>query len=140
MKKLIAILCILILLPVYAFAVDSPTSDKLVSSKPWVSFVLAEKTEHNWLDILTRLEKIPDEIEDYVLLEAIFACINSRYEEVEWRLPIPITTEHEPFVLIIDSEAIVKQEVSITEDGNVITDFTDFEPGVYYILFYIKGA
>lgn len=140
MKKFLAILCIIMLLPIYAFAAGSPTGAKLITSNPKINFILAEKTEDNWNTILSRLEDATDETKGYILLDALFVFINEPHEKVEWSLSIPVTTEHEPFILIIDSEAIVKQETSITEDGKVITDFTDYEPGVYYILFYIKGA
>ena len=86
------------------------------------------------------LDKIKDETEGYILIEALNIGLDRKYQQVEWKLSIPILTEHEPFVLIIDSEAIVKQEIPTTNDGNVIVDFTDYEPGIYYICFYIKGA
>ena len=139
MKKFLAILCILILIPVCVFAANSPTFKKTISCKPQVEFELAEETE-GWPEILKRLEDVKDETEGYVLLEALQVTLDQKYEKIEWTLPLEITTEHEPFVLIIDSEAIVKQEIPTTEEGNVITDFTDYEPGVYYVCFYIKGA
>ena len=139
MKKFLAILCILILIPVYVFAANSPTFKKTISCKPQVEFELAEEIE-GWPEILKRLEDVKNETEGYVLLEALQVTLDQKYEKIEWTLPLEITTEHEPFVLIIDSEAIVKQEIPTTEEGNVITDFIDYEPGVYYVCFYIKGA
>ena len=51
-----------------------------------------------------------------------------------------MTTEHEPFVFIIDGTDLYKQEASISEDGAVIVDFTDFTPQNYYLCFYVKDA
>ena len=139
MKKFIAILLVLFMIPVCAFATNSPTLKKTIYSNPEIEFEFAEKTE-GWPEILERLETIADEMEDYTLLEALQIKLDKQYEKVEWFLTLPIISEYEPFILIIDSEAIVKQETSITENGAIITDFTDYEPGIYYICFYIKGA
>ena len=139
MKKFLIALCILVmLLPTFCFAAPSPTVKSKITSFPELMFVFAEKTDE-WKDILPRLKTI-DTI-NYILLEALKVDIDKPYQKVEWTLSKPITSEDEPFILIIDSEAIVKQEISTTSDGNVITDFTDLETGIYYILFYIrKGA
>lgn len=140
MKKIFVILCVLLMLPVMCFAASpSPTGKKIVSCSPELEFMRAEETEL-WEETVKRIEGISDETEGYILLEAVYVTLDKSYEKIEWTLPIEITSEHEPFVLIIDSEAIVKQEVPTTENGNVIVDFTDYEPGTYYICFYIKGA
>jgi len=140
MKKIFIILCILLMLPVMCFATtSSPTSQKMVSCSPELEFVRAEETEL-WKETVKRIESISDETEGYILLEALYVTLDKSYEKVEWILPIKITSEYEPFVLIIDSEAIIKQEVPTTKNGNIIIDFTDYEPGTYYICFYIKGA
>ena len=127
------------MIPIFSFAVGSPTVKKIISSNPTVFFEFAEETE-GWPDILKRLEDVTEDTEGYVLFEALQITLDQKYEQVEWTLSIPIMTEHEPFVFIIDSEAIVKQEVPTTETNSIIVDFTDFEPGIYYICFYIKGA
>lgn len=139
MKKFLAILCVLILIPLYVFATNSPTLKKTISCKPEIAFEIADQME-TWPEVLKRLDEIKDETEGYMLLEALCITLDQKYEKIEWTLPLEIITEHEPFVFIIDSEAIVKQEIPTTENGNVITDFTDYEPGIYYICFYIKGA
>ena len=140
MKKIFAILCVLLMLPIMCFAANpSPTGKTTVSCSPELEFTFADDNEL-WGNIIKRIEDISDEVKDYVLLEALCITLGQPYEKVEWTLPIEITSEHEPFVLIINSEAIVKQEVPTTENGNIIIDFTDYEPGTYYICFYIKGA
>lgn len=139
MKKFIAILMVLLMIPLYCFAVDSPTAKKVITCKPELQFELADTVEE-WKDVIKRIEDIKDETEGYILLDALIININEPCGKIEWSLSIPVTTEHEPFVLIIDSEAIVKQETSITEEGAIITDFTDYEPGTYWVCFYIKGA
>ena len=137
MKKFLIILCVLMMIPLYSFAAQSPTLHKTVRSYPELMFVFAEKTEE-WPEIMKRIEDV--DTEGFILAEALQVCLDKRYGQVEWTLPIEILSEHEPFVLIIDSEAIVKQEIPTTYDGHVVTDFTDYEPGIYYICFYIKGA
>jgi hypothetical protein len=139
MKKFFILLCVLMILPIYAFAANSPTAKTTISCNPSIEFAFAEQTEE-WPELLKRIEDIKDETEGFILLEALQITLDKEYEKIEWKLPIEIRVEHEPFILIIDSEAIVKQEVSTTEDGNIITDFTDYEPGIYYVCFYTKGA
>ena len=139
MKKFLIILCVLMMLPIYAFATSSPTIEKTITCKPALTWEYAEQTE-GWPDILKRLEDAGEETEGFILFEALMVTLNQKYEDVEWTLPIELTTENEPFVLIIDSEAIVKQEVPVLENGNIVTNFADYEPGIYYICFYIKGA
>ena len=140
MKKFLVILCLMVLIPALSIASGSPTIKNTVHSNPVLTFAFAEKLPE-WNDILARVKLISDEIEGYILLDALQVYIDKSYTTVEWDLARKVTTEDEPFILIIDSEAIVKQEVSITENGEVITDFTDLEIGNYYILFYIrKGA
>ena len=141
MKKFIAILLVLLMIPLYAFASGnpSPTLKRTIYSNPVIKFELADETE-GWQEILKRLENVTEETEGYILLEALQIKLDKQYEKVEWTLTFPVTSEYEPFVLIINSEAIVKQETSITENGAIIIDFTDYEPNTYYICFYIKGA
>lgn len=138
MKKFIAILMVLLMIPLYCFAANSPTIEKVVTCNPAIQFAFAEKTA-GWETLLARLEDIKEETDGYILLEALEVTLDKEYEKVEWNLPIEILTEHEPFALIVDPEAIVKQELSTTETGGVIVDFTEYEPGVYYICFYIKA-
>ena len=139
MKKIFIILCVLCMMSTVCFAAPSPTIEKTISCNPEIEFVVAEKTEM-WENIIKRLEFISKDINSYIMLEAVYITLDKPYEQVEWSLPIKMMTEYEPIVLIIDSEAIVKQEVPITEQGNVIVDFTNYEPGNYYICFYILGA
>ena len=139
MKKFLIILCVLVMIPLYSFAANSPTIEATISCKPIIEFKLADQLDE-WPEILKRLEQVTDETEGFILFEAVKVFLDKKYETIEWMLPIKVTTEHEPFVLIIDSEAIVKQEISITENGNVIVDCTEYESGTYYICFYIKGA
>ena len=137
MKKFLIILCVLVMIPLYSFAAKSPIVQKTVICDPELMYVFAEKTK-NWHNVLKRLETV--DTEGFILLEAVQVCLDKKCGKIEWTLPIKITSEHEPFVLIIDSEAIVKQEVPTTTDGHVIIDFTDYEPNIYYVCFYIKGA
>ena len=142
MKKFATILCILLLLvPSVCFAMgSSPTVENQIKSYPSVPFKLAENTA-DWTKIIERLKEV--ETENYVLLEALQIDIKKPYEKVKWELMSYVTSKDEPFIFIIDlskQEAIIKQEVSV-KDGAIITDFTNLNSGIYYILFYIrKGA
>lgn len=136
MKKFFIILFILMLLPIGAFAINSPTLEKTITCNPKLEWEFAEYTEE-WPSILERIIDIP---QNYIMLDTLRVILDKEYETVEWTLPIEITTENEPFILIIDSDTIVKQEVPTTEKGGIITDFTGYKPGIYYICFYIKGV
>lgn len=137
MKRFIAILLVLLMLPLYCFAAGSPTLETKIKSNPPLKFVLAEKTDE-WSNILERIEEL--NIKSYIMIDALYVCLDKEYGEIEWTLLPIIKEEDEPFVLIIDSEAIISQEVCVTNDGAVIVDFTDYEPNNYFICFYIKGA
>ena len=140
MKKLFVILCLMVMLPTFCFAANSPTIRRKVTSTPELMFVISI-AQNEWDNIEQRLDTVKDETDGYILLESVKACLDKPYKKIEWNLMQKVTSEHEPFVFIINSEAIIKQEVSVTSDGAVVVDFTDFEPNIYYILFYIrKGA
>lgn len=133
MRKLFIFICILTLLcPWFAFATDSPTKKALVYSNPAIVFTLADDLKE-WPELCTQLE----EIEGYVLLEALQIYLDKEYEEVEWRLPIKVKPEHEPIVILLDGGQL---ESSVNSKGHVVVNFKDLEPGFYYIFFYIKGA
>lgn len=139
MKKFLIILCILMLCVGTAFSAPSPTLSGKIGTHE-LSYVFADELPE-WKDIVARLEDVKSETEGFVLLEALKVTLDKPYSTVKWTLSKKVTSEDEPFILIIDSEAIVKQEISVTDEGDVITDFTDLETGIYYILFYIrKGA
>lgn len=138
MKKFLAILFVLMMIPLYTFAANSPTAYKMVTSDPKITQIPADQTA-GWDDILERLKDVEDETNGYIMIDAFAIMVDKQYKNVEWQLSIPVITEHEPFALIIDSEAIVKQEISTTEDGKVVVDFSEVDIGMYYICFYIKA-
>ena len=125
------------MIPLSCFSTNSPTINKVITCNPSVRFEMMATIEECG-DILIRIEEIKEDTEGYILLDVLRIYIEEPLEKIEWNLSIPIIIKHEPFVLIIDSEAIIKQEISIAEKGTVITDFTDYEPNIYYICFYIK--
>ena len=139
MKKFLIILLVLLMIPVYSFSTGSPTiNKKLITCDPTLEFEMAD-TLDEWPAIIERLKDVKEDTDGYILLDAVYVYIDKPYERVVWTFGIPIITEHEPFILIIDSEAIVKQEVSITEEGQIVTDFSECEPNMYYVCFYIKA-
>ena len=138
MKRFIAILIVLLMIPLYVFAVGSPTVNKMVTSDPKITQLPADQTA-GWDEVLERLKDVEDETDGYIMIDAFAIFLDKQYNKVEWQLSIPIMTEHEPFVLIIDNEAIVKQEIPTTEDGRIIVDLSEVELGFNYICFYIKA-
>lgn len=137
MKRFIAILLVLLMLPFYCFAAGSPTLEKMIKCNSPLRFVFAERI-NEWPNILERIKEL--EIKNYHMIEALYVCLDKEYKEVEWTLLQDVRKEDEPFVLIIDSEAIISQEVRVTNEGAIVVDFTDYEPNNYFICFYIKGA
>lgn len=139
MKKFFIILCIIMMLPLYAFAASpSPTIKSTVRCEPKLTFMLADQTTR-WENVLERLDKIELD-ENYYMLEAVLMFYDKPYKELTWYLPIKVTSEHEPFIRIITDDAIEEQEVSVTENGAIVMDMTEYKPGVYYVCFYIKGT
>lgn len=138
MKKFIIILLVLLMIPVYSFATESPTIKNVIRNNSRIGFLFAEITNW-WPTVIERIEEYGNIEEDYILLDAVYIELKFPYERVEWNLTIPVTPEHEPFILIIKSRNVIKQEVEVTEDGKVITDFSELKPGAYFICFYIKG-
>lgn len=138
MKRFIAILCVLVLIPLYCFAANSPTLHKTISMKPKLTYFFADKTV-GWTDVLQRLEEYR-ETDGYIMLDAFSVFLDKKYKKVTWSLSIPLTEKDAPFVLLIDDENIIKREVKVTDNGKLIIDFSDLSLGFYYICFYIKGA
>ena len=134
MKRFFSILCVLLLICSVASA------KKVVECNPEMMYI---KVSGNGLDaqfIAERLELLQEETEGNQLIIILKICLDKKYKQVEWTLPVKITKEEEPFVYMIDMENNIKQEVSVTSDGSIITDFSDYNLGIYYICFYIKGA
>ena len=141
MKKFLIVLCILMLLMNTAFAANSPTvAIKSISSLPKLMFVRVDTVLSEWSQVEPQLEILNKEFPEHTLLEAIKVCIDKKYKNVEWTLPINITPEHEPFVAIVNGNEVTIQEVPTFNDGTIITDLSELELGIYYICFYIKGA
>ena len=140
MKRFLIILLAIMMMTSMALAagVQSPTPEKMIKCIPELEWCFAVETE-NWENISEWLEDFDNLNDEYILLEALYVTLDKKYDEVKWSLMIPVFQEYEPFILIIDEETLVKQEVK-TSFGWVVTDFTDLEPGSYYICFYIKGT
>lgn len=139
MKKFISILCVLIMLPLFAFAAPSPTPKKMIYSIPEIPFEMAEDTE-GWPALYQWLYSIKDLTQHYYVLDAIYVMLDKEYEKVQWYLTCAIKESQKPFVCIIDSEAIMIQPLEVAEDGSVVMNFTDYEVNNYYLCFFIKDA
>ena len=138
MKRFFLILCILILIPTLTFAAGSPTTRKLIKCKPAINFTLAEETR-NWPTIVERLAEI-EEIQDDIMFDAVYIFVKKYYKEIEWQLSVPVTEDQEPYVLILSNKNIIRQELEVNKEGNVIMDMTTIGVGFYYLCFYVKGA
>jgi hypothetical protein len=135
MKKFIIILCLLVMLvPTLAFATSSPTVGfTRPYTKPELMFIYAD-TQPEWPSIEERIE----EEEGFARIVALQVCLDKHYEEVHWGFSTQFTSEHEPFMLMINDEAIEKRDVGVDSDGMLVTDFSEFEPGIYILCFYVK--
>ena len=131
MKRFFSILCILLLVCSVASA------RKIVDSNPALMFIKIDETSDSQF-IVERLEELKEETEDSQLIIILKICLDKKYKKVEWTLPIKVTNDEEPFIYIIEMANNIRQEVSATSDGTVITDFSDYDPGIYYICFYVK--
>ena len=136
MKKFFIILCILILIPVCAFAAKSPTIEKTIDCNPTIDFRFAEETRQ-WPTIVECLTDIKDD----TLVDAVYVFIKKHYEKVKWKLSTSITEEQKPYVLIINSsKKIIRQDLEINEKGDIIMNMEDFGVGFFYSCFYIQGT
>ena len=131
MKRFFIILCVLSLICTTASA------RKIVDSNPDLMYIkISEVLDSQF--IVERLEELKDETEGSQLIIILKVCLDKKYKKVEWTLPVKVTNDEEPYIYLIDMANNIKQEVSATSDGTVITDFTDYDPGIYYICFYVK--
>ena len=137
MKKFIALICILMLIPIYSFAaVESVTFARKITSKPEIAFEFAEETEE-WPELLERIAAI-EGMEDYTLLDAFKITLDEPQNFVIWNLLTEIKMEHQPVVLLLKDDEVIKLKVYLTNTGSIVVNFADYELGTYYILFYIK--
>lgn len=120
-----------------AAAAPSRTTENAIILSPDYQFEIAEENEE-WSEIL---ELINETSEEYELIEAIKVNIDVPCEWLYVKLVYPLTTEQEPFVLIVnDNKEITKQEIGFDEDGRACIDLINYEVGKYWICFYIKVA
>lgn len=127
MKKFFSILLILFLLPTFAFATKSPTTENIIYSDPSIPYEMLDDPE--------MIEQIKDEeLEGYIFYDAIVVELKEKHELVKWYLPVEFIAAK----TVIVGESIIIQDCPIEEDGAIILDFTDLEPGIYFLCFYIK--
>lgn len=118
-----------------AAAVSSRTTENAIILSPDYQFEIAEENEE-WPEIL---ELINETSEEYELIEAIKVNIDVPCEWLYVKLVYPLTTEQEPFVLIVnDNKEITKQEIGFDEDGRACIDLINYDTGEYWICFYIR--
>ena len=120
-----------------AAAAPSRTTEDTIVLQPDYQFEIAEENEE-WPEILELIDKTSEE---YELIEAIKVNIDVPCEWLYVKLVYPLTTEQEPFVLIINNnKEITEQEIGFDEDGRACIDLINYEVGEYWICFYIKNV
>ena len=126
MKKiLVTLLCFLLLIPLTGAAAPSPTVQTLIWCEPEIPFKVLDKIDFELY------------IQDYALIEALQITLDEPHEQIVWHLPVEITPEDQVKVAIIN-EDLYLDDTLITDDGNIIIDFSAIEPGTYYLYFYLK--
>lgn len=140
MKKFLVFLCILILIPVCAFAnTPSPVVKKMIHCEPALPFELVDSIE-SWSDLFEWLYSVKELTKGYNLLDVVYVSLDQEYNLVQWYLTLPISKDQEPFVLIIDNGYFTCQKLEIADEGSVIMNFTNYDIGDYYLCFFIKDA
>lgn len=138
MKKFLCILFALLLIPFGAFAtgIGSPTGapESVTCSDPSIFFLEMELNDY----ISQRLATVANQTKGYRLMNIVLASLYKEYHQVTWSLAYPIYEADEPFVIIIDTNAINKQELVVDENGDVIVDFTAYRNGMYFLCFFVK--
>lgn len=135
-RRILILALIFTLVPISsAAAAPSKTVEDAIILSPNYQFEIAEENEE-WPKIL---ELIDETSEEYELIEAIKVNINEPCEWLYVKLVYPLTTEQEPFVLIINNNyEIAKQEIGFDEDGRACIDLINYDVGEYWICFYVK--
>ena len=135
MKKLLILVIILCLFTTTAAATNSPTIRNKISCVPKIHFELTDNT-YEWREASRHLAFIRDELKMYEMEEALYIILEDPCDSITWHFLKPY---HEPVLIaLIDSEAIVLQEAQVTEDGDVIVDFSKSEPNFYYMCLYVR--
>lgn len=137
-RRILILALIFTLVPISsAAAMPSRTTEDTIVLQPDYQFEMAEENEE-WPEILELIDKTSEE---YELIEAIKVNIDVPCEWLYVKLVYPLTTEQEPFVLIInDNKEITEQEIGFDEDGRVCIDLINYNVGEYWICFYVKKA
>lgn len=137
MKTLIFTLIFLIctLIPTNAEAPSSRELSNSIVITPTIEYQLVEESPY-WDEVITSLAQIQDELEGYVVLEALHLSPEQDYEDVTFKLLRPLTTEDEPIVIFIEPEIITVEEIGFDEDGN---PHLNLYKGDYFICFCIRG-
>ena len=127
-KLLIALLLIIMLIPTMGMAAKSPTIKDTISCEPAIPFEIVEDPEML-------------EAEGFITVEVLSITLDQKYTKVVWHLTNKFEPDAEVKVALIPSGAeyfFVPAEC--TDEGDIITDFTDIQPGTYLIYFLLSDA
>ena len=142
MKRFLIIFCILMLLPLYCFAAPSPTtgySRRNVTITPDLMYIKLDLNSEEWTRVLEQIQPIIDENEDFTMLDPLKVCFDKQYKRIEWDFAQKLDNQNEAFMLVI-GDKVTKYDVQITSDNTFVTDVSDVGYGIYYIIFFVKGA
>lgn len=146
MKRILAVLMALLVsfAPIGVFAAGSPTLAKMIYSNPAIHYELVNYDD-SFLALLNDLgveiETVKDEqlvvfAEQYWSLdEALIIEVDKPYGLVEWRLMRDYETDDEVAALIVGDQTATTFILPgfVVLNKNVIFDFTDLEPDIYYM-------
>lgn len=141
MKRFLAIFCILMLLPLYCFAAPSPTVGykRYITISPDLMYIKLDLKSEEWARVLEKLQPIIKENEGYGILDPLKVCFDKQYKQVEWNFDLKIPNINEVFMVLV-ADKVTKYDVKVTSESTFITDLSDVSYGIYYVIFFVKGA
>lgn len=145
MKKIFACLLafMMAIVPIGVFAAGSPTFEKMFYCRPAITFTLVNYDD-SFTALLADLDVDLVEIDgaSYILYnetrwsldEALYLEYTEPHTLIEWRLPYAYDPTDKVCALLVgdQTDTQVVLDAFITENGNLIFDFTGIEPDLYY--------
>lgn len=151
MKKILAVVLALLmaLIPTMTLAAGSPTLVGKIYSEPAISFQLVnydDSFEALLMDLKANLdlkalcgERMVDGI--YSLDEALYIEVADHYEMVRWHFMPQYDAETQEVAVVLIGDQTGAQLFkwsTIDKNGNILVDFFDVEPDLYY-MFVLSG-
>lgn len=137
MKAILFALIFLIctLFPSSAEALPSRSTSNSYQLTGNLTYQMAELNPQ-WEDVAVRLSEIEEDLEGYIVLDAIYVEVEEDCDDVMFQLIRPLTVEDEPIVIFITPDDIYMEEIGFDEDGNT---HLSLYKGEYFLCFCIRG-